>query len=283
MSHNAPLAVFDSGVGGLSVLRHVLEQLPNENILYVADQANVPYGSHSLSQITQFCHGITDFLLTQQVKLNVVACNTASAAALTYLRRQFPNLPFVGMEPAVKPAVLATRSRVVGVMATQGTFASERYASLVARFGQDVQVVEDPCLGLVELIEAGHLDTAELRTLLSKIVKPMQEAGVDTVVLGCTHYPFIRPLLQSIVGPDVTIINPAPAVALQTVRMLKRYHLEASSGEKGVVRFVTTGDAEALRRPVSTLLGLDIVVETAVWQDGGVLLKTAPQSSDTAV
>jgi glutamate racemase len=260
-----PIGVFDSGVGGLSVLRHLQAQLPTEQFIYLADQAHVPYGSRSAQEITQFSQGITRYFLQQKCKVIVVACNTASAAALSQLRQQF-GLPFVGMEPAVKPAASQTKSGKVGILATGGTFASDRYARLTAQYAQGVTVWQEPCLGLVAEIEAGRLHSPTVHQILQQALTPMLAAGVDTVVLGCTHYPFVLPQVQEIVGTAVTIIDPAPAVARQTAQVLQQQQLLASPQQLGGVRFVTTGAAEPYANQVKRLLGLeDVLLETAVW------------------
>ena len=265
---NRPIAVFDSGVGGLSVLRHLQALLPYERLIYLADQANVPYGSRSLAEIRAFSESITRYLLQLETKIIVVACNTASGAALTYLRRTFPDVPFVGMEPAVKPAALQSKSGKVGVLATTGTFESQRYEALMARFAQGVDVFENPCRGLVDLIEAGNLDGAETKTLLRACVAPMLAQGIDTLVLGCTHYPFVRPLLEKIVGPDVTIIDPAPAVARQTARLLQQNKLLAQDKAVYPITAITTGKKTQLNQFARQVLTFPVVVETAVWQNG---------------
>ncbi len=265
---NRPVAVFDSGVGGLSVLRHLRIHLPDETLIYLADQANVPYGSRSLAEIRAFSEAITRYLLELDAKMIVVACNTASGAALTYLRQTFPGVPFVGMEPAVKPAAQQTKSGKVGVLATTGTFESQRYEALMARFAQGVDVFENPCRGLVDLIESGNLDGAETETLLRTCVTPMLAEEIDTLVLGCTHYPFVRPLLEKIVGPDVMIIDPAPAVARQTVRLLRQNELLADSPALNPVVAVTTGEAAQLDRFARRVLTFPVAVETAVWHNG---------------
>ena len=267
-----PLAVFDSGVGGLSVLRHIRAQLPYEHLIYLADQANVPYGSRSLAEIRAFSEAITHFLIELGAKLIVVACNTASGAALTHLRQTFPDMPFVGMEPAVKPAAAQTKQGKVGVLATAGTFKSQRYEALMARFAQGVQVFENPCQGLVDLIENGQTDTPAIEQLLRACVEPMLNEGVDTLVLGCTHYPFIRPLLAQIAGPDVTIIDPAPAVARQTKRRLQQHNLLALTGSPGTVAALTTGDASQLAHFAARVLAFELGVETTVWRDGRLTL-----------
>lgn len=259
------IALFDSGIGGLSVLTHLRERLPGENLLYLADQAHVPYGPRSHAEIIQFSEGITRFFLAQGAKAVVVACNRASAAALTPLRQQFPHVPIIGMEPAVKPAAQQTKTGKVGVLATVGTLESERYASLMARFAGDVAVWEDPCVGLVELIEAGQTDTPETEQFLRRALAPMLANGVDTLVLGCTHYPFIRPCLTRI-APHLTIIDPAPAVAQQTERVLQQANLLSTSTTGGQIILLTTGPAAPFAQLAQQLMGYEGEVGTAVWQ-----------------
>jgi len=262
-------------VGGLSVLRHIQDSLPSEKILYIADQAHVPYGSRSLAEIRHYSEGITRFLLNQGSKMIVVACNTASAAALTVLRETFPKVPFVGMEPAVKPAALKTRSGMVGVLATENTFASPRYAQLMSRFAQDVEVLENPCRGLVPLIEAGQIRDGATDLLLRSVLTPMFTAGVDTLVLGCTHYPFIRPVIEKIIeaeakGVPVSIIDPAPAVARQTGNVLAQWQLLAPSGQSGGVRLFTSASSNLLADLSEQLLGRPVIVEKVVWRASGL-------------
>jgi glutamate racemase len=250
----APIGIFDSGIGGLSVLRELRRQLPHEHLLYLADQAHVPYGPRPAAEIRHFSEGITRFLLGEGAKLIVVACNTASAAALTHLRHTFPNVPFVGMEPAVKPAAHQTKSGRVGVLATHGTFASERYADLMARYASSVVVYEDACLGLVDLIESGQINTPETEQLLARALAPMLTAGVDTLVLGCTHYPFVIPLLEKL-AENAAIIDPAPAVARQAARLLYQRQQLRTSDTPGEVRFFTTGDPATFASQIEQLLG----------------------------
>jgi len=225
MSASDPVGIFDSGIGGLSVVDAIVRLLPKERLLYFGDTARIPYGTKSPDTIREYSAQITRFLLEQGCKAIVVACNTASAPALHYLREQWPEVPIVGMEPAVKPGAQATKTGKVGVLATRGTLQSERYATLMSRFASHIQVLEDPCLGLVELIENAQFDTPETEALLRRIVVPMLEQGVDTLVLGCTHYPFVEPLIRRITGEQVAIINPAPAVARQLERMLRERNL----------------------------------------------------------
>lgn len=266
-----PLGVLDSGIGGLSVLIHLQRQLPAEHVLYFADQSHIPYGPRSAEVIQAYTAGITRFLLRQGAKLIVVACNTATAAALDALRSTFPDVPFVGMEPAVKPAALTTRSGKVGVLATPSTFNSNRYAGLMARYASGIQVYEDPCSGLVQLIEAGALDAPETRALLERVVSPMLDAGVDTLVLGCTHYPFIRPLLERIIGEDIAVIDPAPAVARHTRFVLQQHRLIAPDGQEGALRCFTSGDPRQMEAFAAPVLETSCAAEAVQWHDNEIL------------
>ena len=228
-----PIGIFDSGIGGLSVWRAIHQELPDEAIIYVADQGHVPYGPRPLEEVRAFAEGITRFLLELNCKVIVVACNAASAAALHSLRAQFPQVNFVGMEPAVKPAAEQTRTGRVGVLATPATFQGLLYASVVERFAQGVTIFQDTCPGLVTQIEDGQFDTPETRQIVSKALTPMLDQGIDTIVLGCTHYPFVIPMIQSIAGPGVRVIDPAPAVARQTRRVLEISQLSANTWSWG--------------------------------------------------
>lgn len=214
-----PIGVFDSGVGGLSVLRHVRAMLPGEDLLYVADSAHAPYGDKSVQFIEARAVAIAEFLVARDAKALVVACNTATAAAIVALRQRF-DLPIVGMEPAVKPAAEATRSGVIGVLATSGTLDSGKFAELVQRFGSQARVIVQPCPGLVEQVELGDLAGPLTRRLLEGFIAPLLDAGADTLVLGCTHFPFLQPLLRELVGGEVAVIETGAAVARQLVRRL---------------------------------------------------------------
>ena len=241
LSNNDPIGVFDSGIGGLSVANAIFSLLPQEGMHYFADTGRVPYGPRSRQEILQFSRQITQFLLDQGCKMIVVACNTATAAALEDLRREWPDVPFVGMEPAVKPAANATKSGKVGVMATLSTIQSERYAQLMNRFAAGVEVIENPCVGLVPLIEAGQLNTPETHHLLEDILHPMLRQDVDTLVIGCTHYPFVLPIIRNIVGDSCQIIDPAPAVARQVARRLEQHQLQASPLNQPSFHFHASG------------------------------------------
>lgn len=266
MNKDAPVGIFDSGVGGLSVLREVKSQYPRENIIYFADQLHVPYGPRPLEQVREFATAITEFLLAQGAKVIVVACNTASAAALYHLRATFPDTPFVGMEPAVKPAAETTESGVVGVLATPATFQGELYASVIERFASHVTVLQDTCPGLVRQIENGALDTLETRRIIEDAIHPMLERGIDRIVLGCTHYPFVIPLIQAIAGDGVKVIDPAPAVARQVGRILSQHNLHNQNTVNGKIDFFTSGELETFAAQIQALLGMQTTVRRAKWQ-----------------
>lgn len=263
-----PIGIFDSGVGGLSVLRAIREQHPDEDLIYIADQAHVPYGPRPKEEVRGFGMAIVRFLLERKVKLVVVACNTASAAALKALRACFPALPFVGIEPAVKPAAEETQSGVVGVLATPATFQGELYESTVERFAQGVTILQDTCPGLVNQIEKGHIRGEKTREILEKALRPMLGQGVDEVVMGCTHYPFVIPLIEEIVGPEVEVIDPAPAVARQVGRLLDHHHLRNKPDHSGRIQFMTSGDPEAFVKSLQILLDFESDVRKLFWVEG---------------
>jgi glutamate racemase len=264
-SDEAPIGVFDSGVGGLSVLREIRAQLPSESILYFADQGHVPYGERKVEEVRAFSEEITRFLLHLGAKLIVVACNAASAAALRYLRLTFPKIPFVGMEPAVKPAAETTQTGVVGVLATPATFQGALYASVVERFGSGVIILQDICPGLVGQIEKGELDTPTTRDILEKALRPMLEQGIDTVVMGCTHYPFVIPVVREIAGRGVRVIDPAPAVVRQTARLLESAGARNPRRKPGTMRFFTSGEAALFRGLLPVLLGESGEIQPVAW------------------
>ena len=247
--------------------REIVRQLPHEDTLYLADQAHVPYGSRPLPQVREFSEGITRFLLGLGAKVIVIACNTASAAALHDLRRTFPGVPFVGMEPAVKPAAEQTQTGKVGVLATPATFQGELFASVVERFASDVTVIQQALPNLVAQIEAGDLDGPETREILHTQLRPLLEAGVDTLVLACTHYPLIIPALNDIVGPDVNVIDPSPAIARQAKRLLDQHDLNSSSGRAGRVTYYSSGDPQALAEMAMWLIEEPGEALQAVWKD----------------
>lgn len=208
----APIGVFDSGVGGLSVLRHIRARLPAEHLMYFADSLHAPYGVRPQADIVERARVISRFLLLQGAKAIVVACNTATAAAIKTLRQEF-DVPIIGMEPAVKPAAAATRSGVVGVLATTGTLKSAQFAALLENYGRHIRVVTQACVGLVECIERGELQSESTRALVAGYVKPLLASGADTIVLGCTHYPFVKTMIAELAGPEVVLIDTGAAVA----------------------------------------------------------------------
>lgn len=269
----SPIGIFDSGVGGLSVLRAIREQIPRETIIYLGDQEHIPYGPRPMEQIRGFSAAITNFLLDQHVKIVVVACNTASAAALKYLRESFPHVQFVGMEPAVKPAVEHTRTGKVGILATPATFQGALYASVVERFAQGVELFQNTCSGLVQEIEKGSLEGDRTRAILEDALLPMLEKNIDTVVLGCTHYPFVIPVIERIVGENVRVIDPAPAVARQVRRLLEAGGKLNPLPAAGKVKFYTSGDPMALSALLPVLLGERGEVGQVDWQGESILVR----------
>ena len=251
MASNAPVGVFDSGVGGLSVLGEINRLLPHESLLYVADSGHVPYGEKTPEYIRERSRQIAAFLVERGAKALVLACNTATAAAVAELRSLY-SIPVVGMEPAVKPAALATRSGVVGVLATTGTLQSARFAALLDRFAGSVRVVTQPCPGLVECVERGELQGPIVDKLLRTYTAPLLEAGCDTLILGCTHYPFLRAQLLAVLPPHICLIDTGAAVA----RQLRARLIEAdllTEGDAQPPRFWTTAEPESLQRVLPAL------------------------------
>lgn len=260
--NDAPIGVFDSGLGGMSVLREMVRRLPHENFVYVADSGHCPYGGKSQQQIIARAVAITDFLLGRGAKLVVVACNTATVAAVEYLRANYSNA-FVGMEPAVKPAVALTRSGVVGVLATVATLSGEKLHKLIDRHAGSVRIITQPCPGLPERVEAGELESAETRVLVERYTAPLLAGGADVVVLGSTHYPFLRPLVQQVVGPEVKLLDTGEAVARRVENVLKGdgngEDLRADRLGSGEVEWFTSGAPQHLKTIGSRLWGLPIV------------------------
>ncbi|MGZ5043375.1 MAG: glutamate racemase [Methylobacter sp.] len=252
-----PIGVFDSGVGGLSVLREIRRALPSEDLLYVADSAYAPYGDKSQQFIEARSIAITEFLISRQAKAIVVACNTATGAAVATLRSKFL-MPIIAMEPAVKPAVETSQSGVIGVMATSRTLVSDNFVKLFARYGEHAKILGQACPGLVEQVEAGDLSGAKTRLLLEGYVLPMLEQGADTIVLGCTHYPFLAPLIREIAGPNVAVIDSAAAVARQLQRRLEVAGLLADAAKVGTECFWTSGALDKAKPLVAQLWKPDV-------------------------
>lgn len=276
MSDVRPIGILDSGVGGLSVWREVVRQLPHEATVYFADQAHVPYGPRGEAQIRAFVEAIARFLLARRCKALVVACNTASAAALRHLRDVLPGTPVIGMEPAVKPAVATTRSRAVGIMATPATFEGRLFRATAGRHATGIRLINQVCDGLAEAVEAGRLDDTHTEAMLRGFLQPMLDAGADTIVLACTHYPFLLEAIRRIVGHDVTVIDPAPAVARHLGNVLADHGLTAETGTPGAHLFYTTGDAAAFAEATETLVGVRGTVCSARWRDETHLVEDIP-------
>ncbi len=271
----ATIGIFDSGVGGLSVFREIRRLLPTERYLYFADNAFCPYGTKSQAFIQGRAREITELLVRRGADIIVVACNTATAAAIATLRAEFSDQPsealrewsdgrlerlcFIGMEPAVKPAALGTRSGVIGVLATAGTLSASKYLKTRGLYEDNVKIVEHVGQGFVELVESGERTGAHAEEVVRASLTPLLEAGADTIVLGCTHYPFLRPVIERIAGPDVRIIDPAPAVARQVVKVLGTLEAPASSGPAaadggpGSLELLSSGDPATLYALAATI------------------------------
>ncbi|WP_245234365.1 glutamate racemase [Methylotenera oryzisoli] len=248
----SPVAVFDSGVGGISVLQHIHALLPSEQLLYVADSKYAPYGNKSPAEIQARCVEISGFLIAKRAKAIVVACNTATAAAIDMMRERY-TLPIIGMEPAVKPAATASKNGIIGVLATTGTLKSAQFAGLLESYGRNVKVVTQACVGLVECVERGELQAPATLQLVKKYCQPLLDEGADTIVLGCTHYPFVRPLIEQVVGERVSLIDTGAAVAKQLQKRLAALDLLTSDLQTGSVQFWTNSAAENARQVVESL------------------------------
>ena len=255
------IGIFDSGIGGLSVWKELRTLMPNEDYVYVADSNYAPYGLKSIDFIRERSARISEFLINKGAEVIVVACNTASAAALSFLRSGY-DIPFVGMEPAIKPAIHKTQSGVVGVLATANTFKGDLYHNTLERFASETKVIERVGEGLVELIEAGKYEGGEVEDLLRVYLLPMMDEGVDSLVLGCTHYPFLEKSIRKIVGQSMNIINPAPSVALQTQRIINERRVDSyaqvQKEKRGSSLFYSTGETETLIKIATTI---DPIVE----------------------
>ena len=257
-----PIGVFDSGVGGLSVLREIRRALPNETLCYVADSGHAPYGDRSAAYIEARARHIIGFLRQQGVKAVVVACNTVTGLVIEHLRAAFPALPIVAIEPAVKPAAQATRSGIVGVLATRQTVASPGLARLVRAHANGRQLLLQACPGWVERVERGDLDSAETRAAVAQHVQPLLDQGADTLVLGCTHYPFLAPLIHSLAGDKVQVLDPAPAVARELARRLRALGLSRDGDAPGTERFWTSADPLRMDPVIGTLWRTPVRVES---------------------
>ncbi len=260
MQSENPIGVFDSGVGGLSVLKEVRKLLPHENFLYVADSAHAPYGDKSKEFILERSTAIVEFFLNRNIKALVVACNTATGAAVKELRQKY-DLPIVAMEPAVKPASERTRTGVIGVMATSRTLASNNSQILFSRFADQVKIIPQACPGLVDHVEQGDLYSDNVRQLLSQYVQPLIVENVDIIVLGCTHYPFLASVIKDIVGASVSIIDSGSAIARELKSRLEKIELLSCRHHEGSIQFLSSGETSRAKRVISLLWESEIEVK----------------------
>lgn len=270
---DAPIGVFDSGIGGLSVLSHIRARLPRENLLYFADSGFAPYGEKTEDFIVQRSLSIADFLLQQGAKALVVACNTATAAAIRALRERYPTLALVGVEPGLKPAAMLSKSRIVGVLATERTINSEKFTLLREQISAatGVRFLSQACIGLANQVEEGELSSATTATLVQRYVAPLIAQGADTLVLGCTHYPFVQALIEACIcqatSEAIAIIDTGEPVARQLARLLSERNLLATSAEAGMLQAFTSGSEAALSSAFSTLLKLHPPISCIATQD----------------
>lgn len=241
-----PIGIFDSGVGGTSIWKEIQKLLPNENTVYLADSKNAPYGAKSKEEILELSIKNTEFLLQKNCKLIVVACNTATTNAIDYLRTTY-KVPFIGIEPAIKPAALHTKTKKIGILATKGTLSSSLFHSTSKIFAEGITVLEQEGTGLVELIEAGEINSKTTTALLKKYMDPMLEEDIDCLVLGCTHYPYLIPALRSLLPQKVTIIDSGEAVARQTNAILIKNQLLAQEGDNTKHTFFSNSNVDVLK------------------------------------
>ncbi len=261
------IGVFDSGVGGLWILKHLQNKLPQYNYIFFGDQNHAPYGERSMEEIRSFSEEITKFLIKKGCSIVVVACNTASAAALKYLRVEFPDVIFIGMEPAVKKAIEITSTKKVLVLATPATFQGELYGSLVERFASDVEIYKEVPEGLVREIEQGHTESKETIGILGRAIKPNIEKGIDTVVLGCTHYPFVIDQIQKISGEKVNIIDPTNAIVRRVESILIENNLATESDDNNHMGIYTSGDIASMDAIASKLFKSNLNIMKLEWNN----------------
>tara|TARA_R110000850_G_scaffold246822_1_gene371761 strand:- start:358 stop:1137 length:780 start_codon:yes stop_codon:yes gene_type:complete len=242
-----PIGIFDSGVGGTSIWNELHLRLPHENTLYLADSKNAPYGTKTEQEIIELSIKNTEYLISKDCKLIVVACNTATTNAIKILRETF-NIPFIGIEPAIKPAALNTKTKAIGILATRGTLSSALFHKTTDLYSHNIQVIEQEGEGIVQLIESGKLESAEMTALLKLYLQPMIHANIDYLVLGCTHYPYLVPQLLQLLPEHVKIIDSGEAVARQTEAVLKEHNLLNNSNKKGRVLFYTNGNTQVITK-----------------------------------
>lgn len=250
--HQSPIGVFDSGVGGLSILKQIHHLLPHEDLIYIADSKYAPYGSKTNDAVIQRCKIIVEYLISQGAKAIVIACNTATMAAISTLRKQY-QLPLIGVEPGVKPAVLNSKSGVIAIMATSGTIASDHYIRRSTPYRKHIRFYDIACPGLADQIEKGELNSERTRALIENFLAPVIEYKMDALVLGCTHYPFVRPLIREIVGPSVDIIDTSIAIAKQLQRQLSQLHLLNENKTPANIQILSSADTQSIKMTIAKL------------------------------
>lgn len=240
------IGVFDSGIGGLSVLRTLREALPCESFIYLGDGKRCPYGERSKEEVLLFTREAVERLLAEGCKLIVLACNTATAVAVKLLRESYPEIPFVGLEPAVKPAALSSQSGVIGVLATRRSLEGDHFRTTAERYADRVEIVTAVGEGFVEAVEGDQESTAETEALVRKAVEPLVKAGADKIVLGCTHYPFLRDVIERVAGEGIEVIDSSEAVARRVATLLDEHNLRADEGSEQSCRYITFADESYL-------------------------------------
>jgi len=253
---NQAIGIFDSGVGGLTVWRELVKYLPNESVLYYADNANCPYGPKSKDEIIRLAVKVVDFLIKKDCKIIIVACNTATAAAIDFLRSKY-NCPFIGMEPAVKPAALNSKTKSIAVLATEGTFNGKLYLETSNKYAKDVEVNIQVGDKLVDIVEKGLVNTSETLSYLLALLKPLVEKNIDHLVLGCTHYPFLIEVLKKVLPTNVAIVDPAPAIIKQTINILEQNNLVSNNQNKSYYSFFTSGSSLILKEVLAEITNLE--------------------------
>lgn len=256
--NNEPIGIFDSGIGGTSIWKEVVKLLPTENTIYLADSKNAPYGEKSSEEIIALSVKNTDYLISKGCKLIVVACNTATTNAIDYLRKNY-SIPFIGIEPAIKPAALLSKTGAIGILATKGTLSSKLFEKTTKEYTKNITTIEQDGEGLVPLIEEGKLNSPELNELLTAYLKPMLNFNIDHLVLGCTHYPYLIPQIKKIIGENITIIDSGEAVAKQTKAILEKHNLLSASRTNIHHQFYTNAETKVLKEILN-----DVTVEFTV-------------------
>jgi len=245
LMNNSPIGIFDSGIGGTSIFKEIHELLPNESCIYLADSKNAPYGNKSKADIIELSIKNTELLIKEGCKIIVVACNTATTNAIDYLRKTY-SIPFIGIEPAIKPAALNTQTKVIGILATKGTLSSQLFHKTTDLYSKDIKIIEQVGEGIVPLIESGELQSEMMTSYLQTYLEPMLKQNMDYLVLGCTHYPYLIPMLAKMLPDHVKIIDSGRAVAKQTQAVLSQLELRSNSTEKPNIRLFSNADTAVL-------------------------------------